>query len=115
MEALPDASHLLDVERCEYHAERRGFRITELQISPNQEVPWHCHTDVQDTFYVLDGRIRLSLRDPEEQVDLERGQTYSVRARRAHRATNAGTAPATFLVLQAGEYDFVPLPQRSRA
>ena len=31
------------------------FRITELQISPSQRVPWHSHTQVADTFYVLAG------------------------------------------------------------
>jgi hypothetical protein len=31
---LKDASHLYDVERTQYHAQRPGFRIIELQISP---------------------------------------------------------------------------------
>jgi len=31
---LKDASHLYDVERTEYHAQRPGFRMIELQISP---------------------------------------------------------------------------------
>ena len=83
MDAVRDASHLYDVERRARHAERPGFRISELQISPTQKVPWHSHNNVQDTFYVLEGQIRVFLRDPKEDA---------------------------FLVLQGiGEYDFVPL------
>ena len=35
----------------------------ELQISATQRVPWHYHTAIQDTFYVLEGHLRLQLRD----------------------------------------------------
>ncbi len=97
------------VERLACYAQRPGFRITELQISPSQKVPWHYHSNVQDTFYVLQGQLRIFLRDPKEDVRLGRGETYSVAACRPHLVTNAGTQSAVFLVLQAGEYDFVPL------
>jgi mannose-6-phosphate isomerase-like protein (cupin superfamily) len=98
------------VERRARHAERPGFRISELQISPAQQVPWHYHNNVQDTFYVLEGRLRIFLRDPKEEVRLGAGETYTVRPRRPHLVTNGGDSSATFLVLQGiGEYDYVPL------
>jgi len=110
MEAMKDGSALYDVEHRAYHAERSGFRITELRIGPRQRVPWHSHTHVQDTFYVVAGRIRLFLRDPKEEIALVPGQSYSVRPGRPHLVTNGGEDSATFLVLQGiGEYDFVPL------
>jgi quercetin dioxygenase-like cupin family protein len=110
MTGVRDSSHLYEVERRARHAERSGFRITELQISPSQQVPWHCHTHVQDTFYVLEGRLRLFLRDPKEEVRLGPAETYSVRPGRPHLVTNGGDGSATFLVLQGiGEYDYVPL------
>ena len=110
MESVKDASHLYEVERRARHAERPGFRITELQISPTQRVPWHSHTQVQDTFYVLAGRLRLFLRDPRKEVQLGPGETFSVRPGRPHLVTNGGDSSATFLVLQGiGEYDYVPL------
>jgi quercetin dioxygenase-like cupin family protein len=108
--AVKDASHLYEVERRARHAERPGFRITELQISPVQQVPWHAHTNVQDAFYVLEGEIRLFLREPKEDVRLKPGEIYAVRPGRPHLVTNPGPRSATFLVLQGiGEYDFVPL------
>ena len=110
MEALKDATHLYEVERRARHAERPGFRINELQISPSQKVPWHYHSNVRDTFYVLEGEIRLFMRDPKEEVRLAPGETYVVPPKRPHLVVNGGDISATFLILQGvGEYDFIPL------
>jgi mannose-6-phosphate isomerase-like protein (cupin superfamily) len=110
---VKDASQFYEVERREYHAERPGFRINELQISPKQQVPWHYHSNIQDTFYVLQGSLRIFLQDPKEEVRLAPGETYTVPPRRPHLVTNPGQGSTTFLVLQGiGEYDFVPLVKR---
>src|SRR4051812_14618527 len=108
MEALKDATGFYPVERRARHAERPGFRINELQISPTQKVPWHYHTHVQDTIYVLEGAVYVYLREPKENVLLRPGEICIVKARRPHLVTNAGSTSAVFLVLQGmGEYDFV--------
>ena len=108
--AVKDASHLYEVEHRAQHAARPGFRIQELQISAKQKVPWHYHNNVQDTFYVLKGQLRIFLQDPKEEVRLSPGETYSVKAGRPHLVANGGASSANFLVLQGiGEYDFVPL------
>src|SRR6266849_7869834 len=109
MQGVKDASGLYEVERRAYHAARPGFRIAELQIGPAQKVPWHYHNNVHDTFYVLTGSIRIFLQQPKEEVHLIRGQTFSVPPRRPHLVSNAGDVSVVFLVLQGGEYDFVPL------
>ena len=110
MEPTGDASHLYEVERRALHAERPGFRISELQISPAQKVPWHYHSCIHDTFYVIEGHLKISLRMPAEEVRLGPGETFSVGPRRPHTVSNVGTASATFLVLQGiGDYDYVPL------
>ena len=107
---IRDASHLYEVERRAEHAARPGFRIMELQLSPTQKVPWHSHTNISDTFYVLEGHLRLFLQEPKEEVNLEPGEVYVVRAERPHLVTNGGAKSLTFLVLQGvGEYDYVPL------
>ena len=110
MEPVKDASHLYEVERRALHAERPGFRISELQISPTQKVPWHYHNNVQDTFYVIAGRIRIFLRHPDEEIALGPCEVYSVTPPRPHLVKNDGSSSATFLVLQGGgDYDYVPL------
>jgi quercetin dioxygenase-like cupin family protein len=110
MQGVKDSSGLYEVERRAYYGERPGFRIVELQISPTQKVPWHFHTNVHDTFYVVDGAIRVFMQNPKEDATLRRGETFTVVPRRPHLVTNAGDRSAVFLVLQGtGEYDFVPL------
>jgi quercetin dioxygenase-like cupin family protein len=112
MEAVEETAGLCEVERRARHAVRPGFRITELQISPTQEVPWHYHNNIQDTFYVLSGAIRILLSNPPEEVHLMPGQTYSVPPKRAHLVKNAGDFSAVFFVLQGvGQYDFYPAPK----
>ena len=109
-EAVKDASALYEVERRAAYAQRPGFRISELQISPTQKVPWHFHNHIDDTFYVVEGSIRVFLQDPDEEVRLEPGASYRVKAGRPHLVMNGGNTSATFLVLQGiGEYDYVPL------
>ena len=99
-----------EVERRVHHAARPGFRIAEMQIGPTQKIPWHYHTEVQDTFYVIGGTISVFTREPDEEVCLTVGMTYSVRPGRPHLVANAGDISAVFLVLQGmGEHDFVPL------
>src|SRR3989442_6734909 len=106
-EGVKDASHLYEVERRARHAERPGFRISELQIGPRQQVPWHYHNKIQDTFYVLQGRLCLFLRDPKEEVRLGPVETYTVRERRPHLVTNVGEGFAVFLVLLGlGDCDY---------
>jgi quercetin dioxygenase-like cupin family protein len=107
---VKDASHLYEVERRAMHAQRPGFRIMELQLSPTQKVPWHIHTDISDTFYVLEGEMRLFLQEPKESVNLRPAEVFQVRPGRPHLVTNAGKTSLTFLIMQGvGEYDYVPL------
>jgi quercetin dioxygenase-like cupin family protein len=104
------ANNLYEVASLTHHLVRSRFRITELTITPAQKVPWHCHSKVQDTFYILEGQVRIFLRDPKEEVTLPPGTTCSVRPGRPHLVTNGGERNATFLVLQGiGEYDFIAL------
>src|SRR5262245_30604874 len=113
MKPIKDANHHYEVERRELHADRPGFRISEIQIGPTQKVPWHYHSKIQDTFYVLEGTIRLFLRNPKQEVRLGPGQGYCVSVRRPHMVTNGGEVSATFLVLQGiGDYDYVPLVRK---
>ena len=109
-EAVKDASHLYEVERRAYHLQRPGFRVAELQLSPTQKVPWHFHNNISDTFYVVEGTMRLFLQEPKEEVILKPGESFVAAPGRPHLVTNDGDASLTFLIMQGvGEYDYVPL------
>lgn len=109
-EPLKSAVGLYDVEYRQYHLEQPGFRINEMKLSATQTVPWHTHSKISDTFYVIEGEMRLFLQQPKESLLLGPGDSYKVVAGRPHLVTNAGDASMHFLVLQGvGEYDFVPM------
>jgi mannose-6-phosphate isomerase-like protein (cupin superfamily) len=93
------------------HIVRPDFRITELELPSGEETGWHRHTSVDDTFYVVDGRVRVSMREPDEEVTLERGQCWgSVRHGRPHNVSNLGASPAVVVLMQGfGQYDFRPV------
>lgn len=100
-----------ECERRVAHVGRPDFRITELQLSATQKIPWHCHTNVRDTVYVVAGEIKLFLRDPKEDIRLLPGETYTIAPRRPHLVVNNGATSAIFFLLQGiGAYDFVLLP-----
>jgi quercetin dioxygenase-like cupin family protein len=113
MNGMRDGSHLYDVEHRSRYGERPGFKITELHILPDQKVPWHKHSKVRDSFYVIEGTLRIYLMDPKENVVVHAAEFFSVPPGRPHLVTNAGDTLAKFLVIGDaqgdGEYDYVPL------
>jgi mannose-6-phosphate isomerase-like protein (cupin superfamily) len=64
MQPLNAAGRAYEVERRACHAARPGFGVAEMQIGPTQTIPWHFHTEAQDTFYVINGAIRVFAREP---------------------------------------------------
>lgn len=103
---MMDSHH--SFERLTYHVRRSNFRIVELHLTSSQEVPWHRHHNIEDTFYVLSGSIRVEHGDPRNEVCLMPGQTFTVQRGQPHRVTAIGGGTAAFLALQGiGEYDFV--------
>jgi quercetin dioxygenase-like cupin family protein/catechol 2,3-dioxygenase-like lactoylglutathione lyase family enzyme len=112
LERAGEGNPAYEVERRAEHATRPGFRIREIQLSPTQDVPWHYHSRTQDTFYVLQGALRIHLRGPQAEARLGPGETYAVAPGRPHRVTNDTAGSVVFLVLQGlGEYDYVPLSE----
>ena len=109
MDAVKDASHLYEVERRASPRGAAGLSHPELQISPTQQVPWHSHSKIQDTFYVLEGRAPDLPARSQGRRRLGPGETYAVRPRRPHLVTNAGTTHDLSRAPGIGEYDYVPL------
>lgn len=113
MVKLADGTHLYPVRNRQRYGERPGFKITELILEHGQEVPWHRHTTVIDTFYVIEGTLRVAATEPSQEVVLGPAQVFQVRAGRPHRVTSASAAPTRFLVIGdaqgAGLYDFEPV------
>ena len=71
--ALKSGAHLSAAKHVATYAERPGFRIVEILIAAGQEIPWHSHSNITDTIYVLDGDVVVAAREPVEDVELGPG------------------------------------------
>jgi quercetin dioxygenase-like cupin family protein len=98
------------VEKREVIAQTPTLRMVILTLAPGQEVPWHFHHNVSDTFFCLEGPMVVHTREPEEAVELAAGNMYAVIAGRPHRVTGRDMGRCKFAILQGvGPYDFVPV------
>ncbi len=98
------------LEKRELIAEAAGLRMQILTLAAGQEVPWHWHSEVVDTFWCMDGPMVIETRVPREVVELAPGQMYAVPARQAHRVTGKDGGRCRFAILQGvGTYDFQPV------
>jgi quercetin dioxygenase-like cupin family protein len=92
-------------------AETADLRVSEMTLSPGEEIPWHKHTRVTDTFYCLEGVVRLQTgRDLHGRL-FRAGETCAMPPGEPHRVSNAGETLCRILLIQGiGAYDFVAVP-----
>jgi len=86
-----------------------NVQILHIVLDPEQEIPWHFHSEVSDMFYVVQGPLTIIAGEPEERFSVHRGDTQRVQARRPHRVRNQTDRQVEFLLVQGiGSYDFKP-------
>lgn len=97
------------IEKREILAQVPDLRMVVMTLAAGQEVPWHFHSNVSDTFFCLEGPMVIETHAPEGAVELTAGQTHVIPARRAHRVHGKGGGRCKFAILQGvGKYDFHP-------
>src|SRR5215467_5411409 len=89
-----------EVENYEVWAETPQLRMVVLTLAVGQEVPWHWHTNVNDTFFCMTGPMVIETRAPREVIELKAGETHVVPAKRAQRVAGKNDGPCKFGVLQ---------------
>ncbi len=86
--------------------------IRRFTLAPGEAIPWHRHGATDDLCVLLDGALRVQLRDPEEELLLAPGGSHRTAAGRPHRLSNVGAADCRFLLIQGvGPRDFQTLEQ----
>jgi quercetin dioxygenase-like cupin family protein len=91
-------------------AEGADLRVSVLTLAAGQEVPWHYHSEVTDSFVCLEGPMLVQTRVPRNVYRLEAGQRCAVPAKTAHQVQGEGGGPCKFLIVQGvGVYDFCPV------
>jgi mannose-6-phosphate isomerase-like protein (cupin superfamily) len=64
------------------------------------DIPWHCHSESTDHYFVLRGTLSISTRDPNDERMLEMGGRYKITAGTLHLIANCGETDCLFLLLQ---------------
>jgi len=78
-----------------------------LVLAPGEEVPWHFHSEVRDTFYVLRGPVTIYTREPEATHVVDTGEVLQTRPRQPHRVVNLSEYDVAFILIQGvGKFDF---------
>jgi quercetin dioxygenase-like cupin family protein len=76
-------------------------------LAPGEEVPWHLHSEVGDTLYVVRGPVTVYSRAPDEVRIGEAGGALHTPAGRVHRVVNESDHDVDTILIQGiGRYDF---------
>jgi len=95
-----------EIEGCEVLAETPDLRVQILTIDVGQEIPWHYHTIITDTFTCLEGPMVIQTRPGEPDHALNVGETCRVGPDIAHKVTGRDGGRCRFVIVQGvGKYD----------
>ena len=99
-----------EIAGSEVVSEGADMRVSVLTLAAGQEVPWHYHSDITDSFVCLEGPMVVETRAPRHSYRLEPGQRCAVPPKTAHHVQGVDGGPCKFLIVQGvGTYDFVPV------
>ena len=99
-----------EVERRDMVAETADLRVRLYTLAAGQEVPWHYHSHVTDTFFCLEGTLSVETRSPAARHLLDVGDSRAVPPKTAHRVTGRDGGRVRFLIVQGvGTYAFRPI------
>ena len=98
------------VRKLEVVDERDGVKITRIILEPGEEVPWHHHTEVTDTFYPVVGPLTIETKAPDGAVEISSGDVFQTEVGQPHRVSNGSRHQVQFLLIQGGgAFDFVAM------
>ena len=111
MQRLPSDDLPYQADSTDVLVELPEIVISEITLSQGQEVPWHLHNHITDTFYCLTGCTSIR-HAANGRVKLKPGESFAVPSGTPHQVEAFGEEPCRFLIIQGiGEYDFVPTPK----
>jgi quercetin dioxygenase-like cupin family protein len=95
-----------DVERV---IKTENVQALIFTFSPGQSIPWPLHRESTDHYFVLDGVLSISTREPDLVVRrIPAGGTHNVEPETPHLIGNDADTDCRFLLLQGvGTYDWI--------
>jgi quercetin dioxygenase-like cupin family protein len=76
-------------------------------LAPGETIPWHFHHHSTDYYFVLEGLLSISTREPVLTRKLSIGQRHKITPGAAHLIANGGEEDCRFVLVQGvGAYDW---------
>lgn len=95
------------IEAVEVLADTPDLRMTVFTVGAGQDIPWHWHTNVSDTYFGMEGVTVVETRAPTAHLEIGPGQTAMVPPKRTHHVAGKDGSRCKFAILQGvGAYDF---------
>lgn len=83
-------------------------RVAVIDLAAGEESPWHFHSAVTEHVICLSGTIKLQYGQEGAYVVLSPGERHEIVRKVRHSLVNPGDSQSTYLLVQEGQYDFVP-------
>jgi|SRR6516225_1098739 quercetin dioxygenase-like cupin family protein len=78
-------------------------------LAPGETIPWHFHRESSDHYFVLEGLLSISTREPASTRTLAVDHTHKITPGTPHLIANGGEENCRFLLVQGvGTYDWNP-------
>ena len=98
------------IEDRQLIAETADLRVQILTLADGEEVPWHYHTAVTDTFTCLEGPMVVRTKSADGNHELQVGDSATVAPNTAHQVAGKNGGRCRFVIVQGvGAYDYIPI------
>jgi quercetin dioxygenase-like cupin family protein len=95
------------IKNVETVVEGTDVYVRLFTLAPDEAIPWHFHGDSSDHYFVLEGLLSISTREPASTRTLSIGQTYRIPPGTPHLIANGSDKDCRFLLVQGvGTYDW---------
>jgi mannose-6-phosphate isomerase-like protein (cupin superfamily) len=82
-------------------------------LAPRDAIPWHCHSECADYYFVLEGALTVMTRKLRREKTVRVGKRYRIAPGTPHLISNRSGADCRFLLLQGiGKFDWIKAGNR---
>jgi mannose-6-phosphate isomerase-like protein (cupin superfamily) len=83
-------------------------RVRLFTLAQGDVIPWHCHSQCADHYFVLEGELTVETRNPDKLREIKRGERHNIEPRAAHQISNRSQGDCRFLLVQGvGTFDWI--------
>lgn len=96
------------VKRVEPVLKGSDVQARVFTLAPGEVIPWHFHRESIDHYFVLEGILSISSREPDVMTrNFRVGSSHKIASGTPHLIANGGDTDCRFLLIQGvGAYDW---------